>query len=46
MLKRGKPFFRPLAKRQKRKSGARFPVLGFTLGHGFYGFYRIYSIIC
>jgi hypothetical protein len=46
MPKRGKPFFLPLAKRQKRKSGARFPdtpfsVLGFKLGRGFHGFSRI-----
>ena len=43
MIKRGKPFFLHLTKRQKRKSGARFPVLGFWLEHGFY---PIYSIIC
>jgi len=36
MPKRGKPFFLPLAERQKRKSGARFPGTPFpVLGAGF-----------
>jgi hypothetical protein len=36
MPKCGKPFFLPLARRQKRKSGARFPGIPFSgLGSGF-----------
>ena len=41
MLKRGKPFFLPLAKRQKPKSGAQFPGSPFSVSGwdtGFIGF--------